>query len=90
MVARSNTDLQWVIDQVVATDGISSRTPTVIALATQVSHRVLPLVREMAARHRREPCTQPGRVRHLDAPVGTVVVCTRSPDVRSRTRERSP
>ena len=43
VVARSNADLQRVIDQVVATDGIV-RSSTVIALATQVAHRVLPLV----------------------------------------------
>jgi DNA-binding Lrp family transcriptional regulator len=47
VVARSNADLQRVIDEVVATDGIG-RTSTVIALATQVSHRVLPLVTEAA------------------------------------------
>jgi DNA-binding Lrp family transcriptional regulator len=47
VVARSNADLQRVIDQVVATDGIG-RTSTVIALATQVPHRVLPLVTEAA------------------------------------------
>jgi DNA-binding Lrp family transcriptional regulator len=41
VVARSNADLQRVIDQVVATDGIG-RTSTAIALATQVPHRVLP------------------------------------------------
>jgi DNA-binding Lrp family transcriptional regulator len=43
VVARSNADLQRVIDQVVATEGIG-RASTVIALATQVQHRVLPLV----------------------------------------------
>lgn len=43
VVARSNADLQRVIDQVVATDGIG-RTSTAIALATQVPHRVLPLL----------------------------------------------
>jgi DNA-binding Lrp family transcriptional regulator len=47
VVARSNADLQRVIDQVVATDGIG-RTSTVIALATQVGHRVLPLVNAAA------------------------------------------
>ena len=46
-VARSNADLQRVIDLVVATDGIG-RTSTVIALATQVGHRVLPLVSSAA------------------------------------------
>lgn len=47
VVARSNTDLQRVIDQVVGTDGVV-RSSTVIALATQVSHRVLPLLRSAA------------------------------------------
>jgi DNA-binding Lrp family transcriptional regulator len=44
IVARSNADLQRVIDRVVAFDGIV-RTSTVIALATQIPHRGLPLVR---------------------------------------------
>jgi DNA-binding Lrp family transcriptional regulator len=44
MVARSNTDLQRVIDAVVAVEGVI-RTSTVIALDTPVRHRVLPLVR---------------------------------------------
>jgi DNA-binding Lrp family transcriptional regulator len=48
VVARSNADLQRVIDQVVATDGIG-RTSTAIALATQVPHRVLPLLEAAAA-----------------------------------------
>jgi len=43
VVARSNTDLQRVIDAVVSYPGIV-RSSTVIALATQVPHRVLPLV----------------------------------------------
>jgi DNA-binding Lrp family transcriptional regulator len=47
VVARSNADLQRVIDQVVATDGVG-RTSTVIALATQVGHRVMPLVHAAA------------------------------------------
>jgi DNA-binding Lrp family transcriptional regulator len=42
LVARSNSDLQRVIDDVLACDGIV-RTSTVIALATQVRARVLPL-----------------------------------------------
>jgi DNA-binding Lrp family transcriptional regulator len=46
-VARSNADLQRVIDAVVATDGIV-RTSTVIALATQIEHRTTPLVRATA------------------------------------------
>ena len=45
VVARSNTDLQRVIDLVLQHDGID-RSSTVIALATQVPYRVLPLVRE--------------------------------------------
>lgn len=48
VVARSNADLQRVIDQVVATDGIG-RTSTAIALATQVPHRVLPLLHAAAS-----------------------------------------
>ncbi len=43
VVARSNTDLQRVIDRVLAHDSIV-RCSTVIALATQVPHRVLPLL----------------------------------------------
>lgn len=48
VVARSNADLQRVIDRVVAFDGIV-RTSTVIALATQIPHRVLPLMDEAAS-----------------------------------------
>ncbi len=48
VVARSNADLQRVIDQVVSTDGVG-RTSTVIALATQVGHRVMPLVHAAAS-----------------------------------------
>ena len=44
VVARSNSDLQRVIDQVLAEPGIE-RSTTVIALATQIRHRVLPLAR---------------------------------------------
>jgi DNA-binding Lrp family transcriptional regulator len=43
VVARSNPDLQRVIDKVVSFAGIE-RTSTVIALATQVPYRVLPLL----------------------------------------------
>ncbi len=43
VVARSNADLQRVIDRVLADDRIV-RSSTVIALATQIPHRVLPLV----------------------------------------------
>jgi len=43
VVARSNSDLQRVIDRVLAHDGIV-RSSTVIALAQQVPYRVLPLL----------------------------------------------
>ncbi len=43
VVARSNSDLQRVIDAVLANPGIL-RSSTVIALAKQVPYRVLPLV----------------------------------------------
>ena len=43
VVARSNADLQRVIDSVLSGTGIV-RSSTVIALATQVPHRVLPLL----------------------------------------------
>jgi len=43
VVARSNADLQRVIDQVLRHDGID-RSTTVIALATQIPFRMLPLV----------------------------------------------
>jgi len=48
VVARSNADLQRVIDLVLAAPAIT-RSSTVIALATQVPFRVLPLVREGGA-----------------------------------------
>ena len=43
VVARSNADLQRVIDTVLGDPNIT-RSTTVIALATQVPHRVLPLL----------------------------------------------
>ena len=48
IVARSNADLQRVIDRVLAAEGVV-RASTVIALDTQISPRVLPLLREAAA-----------------------------------------
>jgi DNA-binding Lrp family transcriptional regulator len=45
IVARSNSDLQRVIDAVVAVPAVQ-RASTVIALAEQVPHRVLPLIAE--------------------------------------------
>ena len=51
IVARSNADLQRVIDTVVAHPDIR-RTATVIALATPIPYRVVPLVQEAGqARH---------------------------------------
>ncbi|MEV0805569.1 Lrp/AsnC family transcriptional regulator [Micromonospora sp. NPDC050200] len=43
IVARSNTDLQRVIDQIVSYEGIR-RASTIIALAEQIPYRVLPLL----------------------------------------------
>ena len=45
VVARSNADLQRVIDAVLACDGVL-RSTTVIALANQIRHRVLPLLQD--------------------------------------------
>jgi DNA-binding Lrp family transcriptional regulator len=47
IVARSNTDLQRVIDQIVSSEGIT-RASTIIALAEQIPYRTLPLVRSAA------------------------------------------
>ena len=47
VVARSNADLQRVIDLVLVEPGID-RSTTVIALATQIPHRVVPLARAAA------------------------------------------
>ena len=44
VVARSNADLQRVLDAIVATEGVV-RSATLISLATQVPYRILPLVR---------------------------------------------
>jgi hypothetical protein len=48
VVARSNADLQRVIDAVLSDPGIV-RSSTVIALAEQVRHRVLPLLEHTVA-----------------------------------------
>src|SRR5215472_9182380 len=48
VVARTNADLQRVIDSIVDVPGVQ-RTSTVIALATAVGYRTLPLVRATAA-----------------------------------------
>ncbi len=49
IVARSNTDLQRVIDQIVAYEGIL-RSSTIIALAEQIPYRTMPLVQAAANR----------------------------------------
>lgn len=51
VVARTNADLQRVIDVIVDVPGVM-RTSTVIALAAPVRYRVLPLVRVSAAPRR--------------------------------------
>jgi DNA-binding Lrp family transcriptional regulator len=48
IVARSNADLQRVIDRLLVAEGVV-RASTVIALDTQISPRVLPLLREATA-----------------------------------------
>ena len=47
IVARSNTDLQRVIDRILGFEGIL-RAATIIALAEMIPYRVLPLVSEAA------------------------------------------
>jgi DNA-binding Lrp family transcriptional regulator len=47
VVARSNSDLQRVLDTVVSYPGIE-RSATMITLATQIEHRMLPLVASAA------------------------------------------
>jgi DNA-binding Lrp family transcriptional regulator len=51
IVARSNADLQRVIDGIVAYEGIG-RASTIIALAEQIPYRTLPLVLSAAAQSR--------------------------------------
>jgi DNA-binding Lrp family transcriptional regulator len=56
IVARSNADLQRVIDQIVAYEGIV-RASTIIALAEQIAYRTMPLVRAAAVGDR--PVSRP-------------------------------
>src|SRR5437763_5660852 len=51
VVARSNSDLQRVIDAIVSAEGVV-RSSTLISLAAQVPYRVLPLVRAVAGHSR--------------------------------------
>ena len=48
VVARTNADLQRVLDAIVSADG-AIRCSTLISLATQVPHRILPLFRAAAS-----------------------------------------
>ena len=52
VVARTNADLQRVLDAIVSTEGVV-RSATLISLATQVPYRVLPLVRATVTSSRR-------------------------------------
>ncbi|MFY1704694.1 Lrp/AsnC family transcriptional regulator [Micromonospora sp. WMMA1923] len=54
IVARSNTDLQRVIDQIVSFAGIT-RASTIIALAEAIPYRTLPLVRSASQLQGRAP-----------------------------------
>ena len=54
VVARTNADLQRVLDAIVSTEGVV-RSSTLISLATQVRYRVLPLVRSAASVDRSDP-----------------------------------
>jgi DNA-binding Lrp family transcriptional regulator len=49
IVARSNADLQRVLDEIVSYEGIV-RASTIIALAEQIGYRTLPLIRSAATR----------------------------------------
>ena len=57
VVARTNADLQRVIDAIVDVPGVV-RTSTVIALATTVGYRTIPLVRATAAAMPRQDAAQ--------------------------------
>jgi DNA-binding Lrp family transcriptional regulator len=48
VVARTNSDLQRVIDAIVSAEGVV-RSSTLISLATQLPYRILPLVRAAAS-----------------------------------------
>ncbi|SDY10743.1 transcriptional regulator, AsnC family [Micromonospora pattaloongensis] len=65
IVARSNTDLQRVIDQIVSYEGIV-RASTIIALAEQIPYRVLPLVRSATVNPRQAGHTSSTRENNAD------------------------
>jgi hypothetical protein len=54
VVARTNADLQRVLDAIVSAEGVV-RSSTLISLATQVRYRILPLVRAAAFSHAEIP-----------------------------------
>ena len=95
VVARSNADLQRVIDQVLSHEGID-RSTTVIALATQIPFRMLPLVRSMPAGWARAPLVEEGALAPVRDPVrtgtspGLVTGLTPLLDRRSRTAAVQP
>ena len=57
VVARTNADLQRVLDAIVSAEGVV-RSSTLISLATQVPYRILPLVRVAA---HTPPASRPGQ-----------------------------
>jgi len=59
VVARTNADLQRVLDTIVSTEGVV-RSSTLISLATQVPPRILPLIRAAAAATRAGPLSNSG------------------------------
>ena len=65
LVARDNTDLQRVIDEVVS-DPLVLRAATVISLTTEIAHRTGPLVRAALSDGRRATTGEFGRTYHDD------------------------
>ena len=69
VVARTNADLQRVLDAIVSAEGVV-RSATLISLATQVPYRILPLVRAAASgagpqRSLWQPCARLQRTSHV-------------------------
>jgi DNA-binding Lrp family transcriptional regulator len=67
MVARSNADLQRVIDEVVDVAGVH-RLSSSIALSTPVPLRVRPLLERLSARAGERAAERPGELRHGGRP----------------------
>ena len=72
VVARSNADLQRVIDAIVELAGVV-RTSTVIVLDSPLPHRMLPLVRAVACPAGRPPDDRPGALRTRELASGLVL-----------------